>query len=64
MSFIKTTKSSSILVIFSFPKQLFPINFRVTALHEFLRDEQVLKVLVDGECALDLEKLVSVRQKI
>ena len=60
MSFIKTTKSSSILVILSFPKQLFPINWRLTALHEFLKDEQVLKVLVNGECVLDLERLVSV----
>ena len=64
MPFIKTTKSSSILVTLGFPKHLFPINWRLTALHEFLRDEQVLKVLVDGECVLDLEKLVSVCRKI
>ena len=64
MSFIRTTKSSSILVILGLPKQLFPMNFRLTALHEFLRDEHVLKVLVGGECVLDLEELVSVCENI
>lgn len=64
MSFIRTTKTSSVLVILSLPKHLFPINIRVAALHEFFRDKQVLKVLVDGKCVLDLEKLVSVSQNI
>ena len=58
-SFMKTTKSSSILLVLALPQHLFPINFRQNALHEFLRDEHVLKVLVDGECVLDLKKLVS-----
>ena len=60
MSFIRTTKSNSILVVLGLLKQLFPINFRQKSLHEFLKGEQVLKVLVDEECVLDLEKLVSV----
>ena len=60
MSFLKSMKSSSILVVISLPEHLFPVNFRQHTLHEFLRDTQVLKVLVEGECVLDLEKLVSV----
>ena len=64
MSFLKSIKSSSILVVISLPQHLFPVNFRKTDLHEFLRVEQVLKVLSDGECVLDLEKLVSVSKHI
>ena len=59
MSFMKTTKSSSILVVLALPQHLFPINFRQKLLHDFLGDEHVVRVLVDGQCVLDLEKLVS-----
>ena len=58
MSFLKTAKSSSILVVFAFPRHLFPISLRQKVLHDFLRDQHVLRVLVDGQCVLDLEKLV------
>ena len=59
---LKSTKSSSILVILALPQEVFPINFRQKALHDFLRSEGVLKVIVDGECTLDLERLVSLPQ--
>lgn len=58
MPIMITTKSSSILVVYALPQTLFPINFRQKALHDFLRDEDVLKVVVDGECVLDLANLV------
>ena len=62
MSFMKTAKSSSILVVFALPQHLFPINLTQKVLHNFLRDEHVLRVLVDGQYVLDMEKLVSSSQ--
>ena len=61
MSFMKTAKSSSILVILALPKHLFPLNLRQKDVHVFLRDEDVLRVMVDGQCVLDLEELVSIQ---
>ena len=60
MSFMKTAKSSSILVVLAFSEHLFPINLRLKDIHAFLRTEIVLKVMVDGQCALNLESLVNV----
>ena len=59
ISFMKTAKSSSILVVLALPEHLFPINLRQKPLHDFLRHEGVLRMMVDGECVLDLGKLVS-----
>ena len=59
MPFLKETKSSSVLVILTLPQHLFPLDFRQKALHDFLRSEDVLKVIIDGQCVLDLEKMVS-----
>ena len=59
MPFLKATKSSSILVILTLPQHLFPLDFRQKALHDFLRSEDVLKVIVDGQCVLDFKKMVS-----
>ena len=59
MPFLKETKSSSILVILTLPQHLFPLDFRQKALHDFLRSEDVLKVIIDGQCVLDFKKMVS-----
>ena len=59
MFFLKETKSSSILVILALPQHMFPLDFRQKALHDFLRSEDVLKVIIDGHCVLDLKKMVS-----
>ena len=59
MSFMKTAKCSSILVVLALPKHLFPINLKQKSLRNFMRCELVLRILVDGQCMLDLEKLVS-----
>ena len=59
MPFLKETKSSGVLVKLTLPQHLFPLNFRQKALHDFLRSEDVLKVFVDGQCLLDLKKMVS-----
>ena len=59
-SFMKTAKSSSILVVLALPEQAFPINFRQTVVHKFLRDENVVRVIVDRQCVFNLENLVSV----
>ena len=64
MSFMKTAKSSSILVVLALPEVLFPINLRQTVVHSFLRDENIVRVMVDGQCVLDLEKLVSLLNKV
>ena len=61
VSVIKTTKSSSIFIVLALPPQHIPTNFRMKELHEFLRSEGVLKVVVDGVCVLDLVKLVSLQ---
>ena len=58
MPFMKTAKSSSILLVLSLPGHLFPINLRQKPLHDFMRHEGVLRIMVDGECVLDMEKLV------
>ena len=59
MPFLKETKSSSILVILALPQHLFPLDFRQKTLRDFLRSEDVLKVIIDGQCVLDLKKMVS-----
>ena len=64
MSFMKTAKSSSILVVLALPEVLFPINLRQTVVHSFLRDENIVRMMVDGQCVLDLEKLVSLLNKV
>ena len=60
MSFMKTAKSSSIMVVLALPAQLFPLNLRQKDVHKFLRDENIVRVMVDGQCVFDLDKLVSV----
>ena len=60
MSFLKMAKSSSILVVFALPAVLFPLNLRQEVAHNFLRDESIVRVMVDGQCVFDLDKLVSV----
>ena len=59
MSFMKTAKSSSILIVLALPVQLFPLNLKQKVLHDFLRDENILRVMVDGH-VFDSDKLVSV----
>ena len=59
MPFMKTAKFSSILVVLALPEQVFPIDFRQRVVHQLLRDENVTRVMVDGKCLFDLEKLVS-----
>ena len=59
MSFMKTAKSSSILVVLALPAQLFPLNVRSTILHKLLRDENIVRVMVDGQYVFDSNKLVS-----
>ena len=60
MSIMRTAKSSSVLIVLAFPQQLFPLNLRQKALHNFLRDENVLRVMIDGRYVFDSKKLVSV----
>ena len=64
MSFMKTAKSSSILVVLALPAQLFPLNLRQKILHDFLRDENIVRVMVDGQHVFDSDKLVSVFKSI
>ena len=59
MSFMKTAKSSSVLVMLALPAQLFPLDMRQKNLHKFLRDEDIVRVMVDGQCVFDSNKLVS-----
>ena len=60
MSFMKTAKSSSILVVLALPAQLFPLDMRQKNLHKFLRDEDIVRVMVDGQYVFDSNKLVSI----
>ena len=58
MCFVKTAKSSGALysVVLSLPGRL---NLQQRSLYDLLRGVSVLRVMVDGKCMLDLEKLVS-----
>ena len=60
MSFMKTAKSSSILVALALPAHLFPLNLRQKAIHNFFRDETIMRMIVDGQYVYDSKKLVSV----
>ena len=60
MSFMKTAKSSSILIMLALPAHLFPLNLRQKALHHFFQDEAIVKMMVDGQYVYDSKKLVSV----
>ena len=60
MSFMKTAKSSSILLLLALPAHLFPLNLRQKAIHNFFQDESVVRMMVDGQCIYDSKKLVSV----
>ena len=56
---VERVKSSSILLVLGVPEHLFPLNVRDKDLCHLLREEGVLRVMVDGECVLDIENLVS-----
>ena len=60
MSFMKTAKSSSILVALALPAHLFPLNLRQKAVHNFFRDESIVRMMVDDQYVYDSRKLVSV----
>ena len=60
ISFMKMAKCSSVLVVLALPERLFPIDFRQQSLHKLFSDKNILRVVVDGECVLDLPKLVSI----
>jgi hypothetical protein len=49
MSFMKTAKSSSILVVLALPAHLFPLNLRQKAIHNLFRDDSILRMTVDGQ---------------
>jgi hypothetical protein len=59
MSFMETAKSSSILVVLALPAHLFPLNLRRKAIHNFFKDESIVRMTVDGQCVYDSKKLVS-----
>ncbi len=61
MSFMKTAKSSSILIMLALPAYLFPLNLRQKALHKFFQDGSIVRMMVDGQYVYDSKKLVSVR---
>jgi hypothetical protein len=60
MSFMKTAKSSSILIVLALPAHLFPLNLRQKAVHNVFRDEGIVRMMVDGQYLYDSNKLVSV----
>ena len=62
MPMLKTAKSSSIIVVLALPQPLFPLNFAHRDLHDFFREEDVLRITVGGECQLDIVKLVSLAE--
>ena len=64
MPFMKMAKSSSILVVLALPAQLLPFNLRQKVVHKLLRDENIVKVMVDGQCLFNSKKLVSARKII
>ena len=59
MSLMKTAKSSSIIIMLALPAHLFPLDLRQKAIHNFFRDERIVRMMVDGQCVYDSQKLVS-----
>ena len=59
MSFMKTAKSSSTIIILALPTHLFPLNLRQKAIHNFFRDENIMRMMVDGQYVYDSKQLVS-----
>ena len=59
MSYLKAVKSSSILIVLALPAQLFPLNFSQKDMHTFIKDENIVRVMVDGECVINMKNLVS-----
>ena len=60
MSFMKTAKSSSILVALALPAHLFPLNLRQKAIHNFFGEENIMRVMVDEQYVYDSKQLVSI----
>ncbi len=60
MSFMKTAKSSSILIVLALPAYLFPLNLRQKAIHNVFKDESIVRMMVDGQYVYDSKILVSV----
>ena len=60
MSFMKAAKSSSILIMLALPAHLFPLNLRQKAIHNFFRDENIVRMMVNGQYVYDSKQLVSV----
>ena len=59
MPLLKTARSSSIHIVFALPNHVFPFAVKQKTVHDFLKSEDVLNVLVDGQCVIDFIKLVS-----
>ena len=54
MPFTKKVISGSILVVFAIPRSVFPLNFVGKEMWYFLLNHQILRVMVEGRCVLDL----------
>ena len=60
MSFMKMAKSSSIIIVLCLPSHLFPLNLRQKAIHNFFRDENIMRMMVDKQYVYDSKQLVSI----
>ena len=60
MPFMKTAKSSSVVIVLALPAHLFPLNLRQKAVHNIFEDGSIVMMMVDGQYVYDSKKLVSI----
>jgi hypothetical protein len=60
MPFMKTAKSSSILIVLALPAYLFPLYLRQKAIHKVFQDDGIVRMTVDDQYVHDSKELVSV----
>lgn len=54
MPYVKKVVSGSIFLVFGISHSVFPLNFKRKAILSLLKEYHVLRVVVEGECILDL----------
>ena len=54
MPYVKKVISGSIFLVFGISCSVFPLNFKREAIWSLLKENHVLRVLVEGKCILDL----------
>ena len=60
MPFMKTAKTSSVVIVLALPAHMFPLNLRQKAVHKVFKDGNIVRMMVDGQYVYDSKRLVSI----